>query len=34
MVGAFLLGAVSASVIIVVVSCIACIGDDENDEKR
>lgn len=34
MVGAFLLGALSASVIIVVVSCIACIGDDENDKKR
>lgn len=29
MVGAFLLGAVSASVIIVLVSYIACIGDDE-----
>ena len=29
MVGAFLLGAISASVIIVIVSYIACIGDDE-----
>lgn len=34
MVGAFLLGAVSASVIIVVVSYIACIGDEDNDKKR
>ena len=29
MVGAFLLGAVSASIIIVVVSYIACIGDED-----
>ena len=34
MAGAFLLGALSASVIIVIVSCIATIGDDENDKQR
>lgn len=34
MAGAFLLGAISASVIIVIVSYIACIGDDENDKQR